>query len=173
MEITAVLEAVRRWATLLRGQRFVVVTDHRALEWLFEWKDCESKFALWALELEAFDFTIKYRPGAKQGMADALSRLVDVPVEVSAVEKASPPNVEAFVEAQRLDELCRKVRGKTTQPSDKRFVINQLGVLCFIKHYHDMPMLLPVVPRAWVQRTLQTVHEASGHRGSKIGRAHV
>ena len=75
-ECAAVVYFVRYFRHYLHGRTFIVQTDHIALKWLMETKDLTGRLARWALKLQEYDFTIKYRPGKANANADALSRLV-------------------------------------------------------------------------------------------------
>ncbi|KAK3517705.1 hypothetical protein QTP70_015707, partial [Hemibagrus guttatus] len=73
LEIKAALEEWRHW---LEGARhpFQVLTDHRNLEYLCGAKRLNPRQARWALFFTRFRFMVTYRPGSKNGKADALSR---------------------------------------------------------------------------------------------------
>ena len=49
-------------------------SDHNPLVYLRDQKDPRGKFGRWIMELEEFDYEIKYIPGPKNVKADALSR---------------------------------------------------------------------------------------------------
>ncbi|KAK3534997.1 hypothetical protein QTP70_001954 [Hemibagrus guttatus] len=51
-----------------------VLTDHRNLEYLCGAKRLNPRQARWALFFTRFQFTVSYRPGSKNGKADALSQ---------------------------------------------------------------------------------------------------
>ncbi|KAK3549140.1 hypothetical protein QTP70_033344, partial [Hemibagrus guttatus] len=53
---------------------FLVLTDHKNLEYLRAAKRLNPQQARWALFFTRFNFTISYRPGSKNTKADALSR---------------------------------------------------------------------------------------------------
>lgn len=76
-ELLAVRLALGEWRHWLEGSGvpFVVWTDHKNLEYIRSAKRLNSRQARWALFFGRFDFHISYRPGSKNGKADALSRL--------------------------------------------------------------------------------------------------
>uniref|UniRef100_A0AAQ4PQG4 Gypsy retrotransposon integrase-like protein 1 n=1 Tax=Gasterosteus aculeatus aculeatus TaxID=481459 RepID=A0AAQ4PQG4_GASAC len=78
-ELLAVKLAFEEWRHWLEGTKhpFVVLTDHRNLEYIQSAKRLNPRQARWALFFTRFDFTLTYRPGSKNGKADALSRLHD------------------------------------------------------------------------------------------------
>ncbi|KAK3530547.1 hypothetical protein QTP86_027911 [Hemibagrus guttatus] len=76
-ELLAVKLALKEWMHWLEGARhpFLVLTDHKNLEYLRAAKRLNPRQARWALFFTRFDFTISYRSGSKNTRADALSRL--------------------------------------------------------------------------------------------------
>jgi hypothetical protein len=74
METIAILEALLKWEDKLLGRRFLVVTDHKALEFFKTQKRLNSRQARWMEFLARFDFDITYVKGETNLVADALSR---------------------------------------------------------------------------------------------------
>ena len=56
------------------GQKFTIIIDQRALEWLHNFKDPDALTARWLGKLTAFDYEVVHRPGKLIGHADGLSR---------------------------------------------------------------------------------------------------
>ncbi|KAK3525810.1 hypothetical protein QTP70_010318 [Hemibagrus guttatus] len=75
-ELLAIKAALEEWRHWLEGARhpFQILTDHRNLEYLRGAKRLNPRQARWALFFTRFQFTVSYRPGSKNGKADALSR---------------------------------------------------------------------------------------------------
>ncbi|KAK3539704.1 hypothetical protein QTP70_012035 [Hemibagrus guttatus] len=73
-ELLAIKAALEEWRHWLEGARhpFQVLTDHRNLEYLRGAKRLNPRQARWALFFTRFVFTVTYRPGSKNGKADAL-----------------------------------------------------------------------------------------------------
>lgn len=76
-ELLAIKLALEEWRHWLEGalQLFVVLTNHKNLEYLQTAKRLNPRQARWALFFTHFRFTISYRPGSKNTKADALSRI--------------------------------------------------------------------------------------------------
>lgn len=89
-ECLAVVEGVRKYHVYLYGTKFKVITDHKALQWLFKHKDPSSKLMRWAIRLQGYQFEIEHRPGVKHANADALSRLVESTPRDRAMPKEPP-----------------------------------------------------------------------------------
>uniref|UniRef100_A0A8C5Q592 Gypsy retrotransposon integrase-like protein 1 n=2 Tax=Leptobrachium leishanense TaxID=445787 RepID=A0A8C5Q592_9ANUR len=75
-ELLAIKRAFEEWRHLLEGATHpvTVLTDHKNLEYLQSAKQLRPRQARWALFFNRFTFHITYRPGSKNGKADALSR---------------------------------------------------------------------------------------------------
>ena len=63
----------------LLGRQFLVQSDHQALRWLFSLRNPKERIARWTETMLTFKFQIEYRPGAKHGNADAMSRRCPCP----------------------------------------------------------------------------------------------
>lgn len=74
-ELLAIVWSVKHFRPYLYGRKFILVTDHRPLTWLFSIKDPGSRLARWRLKLEEYDYKIEYKPGKVNKNADALSRV--------------------------------------------------------------------------------------------------
>ncbi len=76
-ELLAIKLALEEWRHWLEGAQhpFVVITDHKNLQYLQEAKRLNPRQARWALFFTSFCFSISYRPRSKNIKADALSRL--------------------------------------------------------------------------------------------------
>jgi hypothetical protein len=66
------------WAILLlrpylERKRFTIRTDQVALKWFLSLKDPSGRLARWRLRLAEFEFSIQYRPGIKNSLADGCS----------------------------------------------------------------------------------------------------
>ena len=77
LEGLAVVNAVQHFDVYLVTHPFVVVTDHRALVFLNSTRHANGRLARWALALQPYTFTLKYRAGHLNHNADALSRCHD------------------------------------------------------------------------------------------------
>ena len=51
------------------------------MRWLFSLREPKNRIARWIEVLSAYDFVVEYRPGAKHGNADAMSRRCENPQE--------------------------------------------------------------------------------------------
>ncbi len=77
--------AVQLLRPYLEQNRFELFTDHLALKLLLDLTGASSRLAQWRLRLLEVDFAVRYKKGAKNQIADALSRLpTHAPTEAEA-----------------------------------------------------------------------------------------
>jgi transposase InsO family protein len=78
-EAAAVVESVKKWRHLLSLRKFEIITDQRAVSFIFDNQRCgktkNDKILRWRLELSEFSYSIKYRKGEDNLSSDAISRL--------------------------------------------------------------------------------------------------
>jgi len=74
-ELTSIVWGIKMYIPYLFGQKFNIVTDHRALVWLFNITDPGSRLTRWRLKLEEYQYTIHFKLGVNNTNADALSRI--------------------------------------------------------------------------------------------------
>ncbi|KAK3544936.1 hypothetical protein QTP86_029223 [Hemibagrus guttatus] len=89
LSIKAVLEEWRHW---LEGARhpFLILTDHRNLEYFRSAERLNPRQARWALFFTRFEFSVTYHPGTKNSKADALSRQFEAQSEPSQPDLILP-----------------------------------------------------------------------------------
>lgn len=76
-ECLAIIFALKKLRVYLIGIKFILQTDHRALQFLFnETKSTTpQRIMRWIIQLSEFDFEVTYIEGSKNAVADCLSRL--------------------------------------------------------------------------------------------------
>ncbi|WVZ89613.1 hypothetical protein U9M48_035992 [Paspalum notatum var. saurae] len=73
-ELIGLVQAVRHWRPYLWGRQFVVKTYHYSLKFLLDQRLTTIPQHHWVSKLLGFDFSVEYKPGASNVVADALSR---------------------------------------------------------------------------------------------------
>ncbi len=76
----AIVFGVKRFHQYLAGRQFTILSDHKPLQHLFQETSgiptlASARIQRWALVLSAYNYSIKYKPGAAHANADGLSRL--------------------------------------------------------------------------------------------------
>ena len=165
-----------------------ILTDHKALEYFKTTKQLSRRQARWAEKLSEYNFIITYRPGAKNGKADALTRR-----ETQILRSAGDPNLnqtllppetfeseptnlapiefdftwlDELSQANRTDGRLSEVRaaidaGKDHSLHDYNLTecTNQDGLLLMKGKI--------AVPQKWITKVITKVHESPeiGHAG--------
>ena len=74
-EALAIVWATQHFRPYIEGNKVLIRSDCKALQWLKNAKDVSGRLARWAMKLSAFQIeNIQYRPGKANANADSLSR---------------------------------------------------------------------------------------------------
>ncbi len=149
-ELLAMKLALEEWRHWLEGTThpFIVLTDHKNLEYLRSAKCLNPRQARWALFFTRCHFTVTYRPGTKNTKADALSRQAESVDLSGPFENIIPEKVLlAPVQWDIMTEIIHANQQIQTPP--------------------ECPADLVFVPEPFRQQLLTQVHTnpSSGHPG--------
>ncbi|MCP4240224.1 MAG: DDE-type integrase/transposase/recombinase [bacterium] len=188
-ECLAIVWAVKRYRHYLEGRRFVVVTDHAALKWLFKGDSPSMRIRRWASLLQSMDFEIVHRAGRIHYNADALSRMVVERPDGSRgvglaaiselreeVEKAQDGHggiqmMKEYLETGTLPPTEGGQAARIERAAEKYLVRD--GLVYYREEEGGQARL--VVPRELRQKFLRLLHDnpTSGHAGVKRTMARV
>ena len=73
LELAAIVHALKMWRHYLLGRRFVLMTDHGGLRYLFDQPKLNVRQARWMALFSEFDFEIKHIKGKENRVVGALS----------------------------------------------------------------------------------------------------
>ena len=73
-EMLSIIHAITIWRVYLLDGKTMVETDHKSLEEVLEQKTISRRMARWYDTLAEFNIDFKYLPGARNQIADAISR---------------------------------------------------------------------------------------------------
>jgi len=76
LELTTIIHSLKMWRHFLLGRRFVLMSDHTGLRYLFDQPNFNAKQARWLDNLSEFDFEIRYINNKENMLAEALSMKV-------------------------------------------------------------------------------------------------
>ena len=82
-ELFASVTAIQKWRPYLLGQSFVIKTNQQCLKFLLEQKVGTPFCQKWITKLLGYDFTVEFKKGSENRMADTLSRREGWEEEVS------------------------------------------------------------------------------------------
>lgn len=168
-ELLAILNALKAWRHYLSGRRFTVWMDHQSLQYIESSQMATPRQQRWSAWLGEFDFSVRYTPGEKNVVADALSRADQRPEEdlepqllLSALADAGPLPVRIKEAArddpsyQALLRLPRAHLARKKMERDGDLLYRQSGAF-----------VVPSAPelRTWIMAWAHDV-VSSAHRGS-------
>jgi hypothetical protein len=105
-EALAILEALKKWRHYFLGNKLTIRTDQKSLKYLASQRLLEGIQHKLMMKLLEFDYTIEYKKGSQNSVADALSRK-DQSTESSFAISAAIPSWVLDVEASYVgDTKC-------------------------------------------------------------------
>lgn len=78
LEWATIIRALKMWRCYLLGRRFVLMSDHSGLRYLFDQWNLNTRQARWSATLSELDFEMRYIKGKENQVGYALSRKVQV-----------------------------------------------------------------------------------------------
>lgn len=124
-ELLAIVFAVTKWRHYLTGHQFTIRTDQKSLRHLLEKRAVTVEQKKWASKLLGLNYTIEYRPGNENRVADALSRRVELAgetVEFKEFQLTAPLSIdmeELALQVERDVALQTIIKG--VRSGDKEF----------------------------------------------------
>ena len=125
--------ATDHFRAYLLGKKFIVVTDHHALQWLHS-VNPKGRLGKWVMDLQEYSFDVRHRPGKDNGNADNLSR----PPSVSSCAITVHPGYN-LLQAQQDDlDIQTVLQSKSNdQPRPPYFVCAKNPTLHVVWHCWD------------------------------------
>lgn len=122
-ELVAIMFGVKQFRPYLYGRKFIIITDHKPLTWLFSVKDPGSRLLRWRIKLDEFDYEIRYKSGKTNLNADALSRIK----EIKLINNI-PPTYDRFFEDFKntiiINTRIKEIKGEIeNSPKDSAIVL--------------------------------------------------
>jgi hypothetical protein len=104
-ELIGLVQAVRHWWPYMWGRRFTVKTDHYNLKYLLDQRLATIPQHHWVGKLLGFDFTVEYKSGSMNTVADALSH------------RDTEEGALLAISAPRFDFIGRLCHAHATEPA--------------------------------------------------------
>jgi hypothetical protein len=108
LELATIVHALKMWRHYLLGRKFVLMTDHCGLRYLFDQPKLNARQARWMALLSEFDLEIKHVKGKENKVADALSRSMKT-IHLAAVSTCETNVKERVRNAQEIDTFFQTV----------------------------------------------------------------
>lgn len=119
-ELLAIVWATKQFRPYLYGRKFIIVTDHRPLTWLFGVKDPGSRLIRWRLQLEEFEYEVVYKPGTQNTNSDALSRIgITTVTEEPEVSKEYQTYIEEKERRLIVSKNVKEITGDLFEASEE------------------------------------------------------
>ena len=119
-ELIGLVQAVRHWRPYLWGRLFQIRTDHYSLKYLLDQRLSTVPQHQWISKLFGFDFTVEYRPGRLNTVADALSR------RDATDEDSAPEGTALCIRSGPSFALFDTIRQATAAAPDAQLLRQQL-----------------------------------------------
>ncbi|UYV79967.1 K02A2.6-like [Cordylochernes scorpioides] len=160
-ECLAIIWAIKKFRPYLYGRKFTIYTDHHSLCWMAKMKNPAGRLARWSLELQEYDFAIKYKSGKTHLDADGLSRC-PIPERIISTINYEEHDYDSYI--KKIDNLVNQ------NPNSYGENFTKFKEKLFKKHpsVTGDPWLL-IVPKNKQKELLENMHDhpTSGHMGIK------
>lgn len=178
-EVGAALWAIERFRGYVEYSNFVLETDHQAISWLHKLKDPSGRLGRWAMQLQMYDFQVRYRAGSCQAMKppDALSRIAETLICFDEdVENLKRSNI---IKAQEDDEKLSRIiialrRENADEHLKKSSCLTEDGLLLKYVGTRNKPWEDERLHwRVWIPEALQSTVISAFHSNTLMGHAGI
>lgn len=183
-ELLAMKYALVKFRIYLLGSKpFVIYTDHASLRTAVKTPHLSQRMARWLSYFSEYNFTVEYKPGKANHLADALSRRPDYESTITAntVSSVKSPLLDEIRVAYNKDPHCKQLV-EYFNSTDSSKSLNQLdskaqsrlhrysfheGILYYSLDESDSPRILVPHDTELKNRILFEYHDTpvSGHLG--------
>lgn len=167
-ELYAITEAVQKWRQYLLGRSFIIRTDQKSIKELLQQTILTTEQQNHVRKLLGYDFTIEYKMGSANKVADALSRREEDETLHSGLMMLSISfPINSFMEELRLENQVRDDLQQLHKASLKGELSSDYCVCEGLLFYKDRLYLSPQSPLR--EHILQEYHSSptAGHGGIK------
>lgn len=114
-EALAILEALKKWRHYLLGNEVIIKTDQQSLKFITDQKITEGVQHKLMMKLLEFNFTIQYKKGRENRVADALSRVLP---QCMALSVPIPTWAEELVDSYMTDPTSKALQEQLLLPKN-------------------------------------------------------
>lgn len=122
--LLAIKGALDEWRHLLEGaiHSIIIFTDHKNLEYLHRAKSLNPRQARWVLFFSHLQFHITYKPGYKNTMADALSRVFPAERVAMVADTFLQPGHFLLLQSSFIESLKKSPQSMKEYPDSENFL---------------------------------------------------
>ncbi|CAN6347636.1 unnamed protein product [Urochloa humidicola] len=110
-EALAILEALKKWKHYLASTSVIIRTDQQSLKYIHDQRLVEGVQHKLLIKLLGFNYTVEYKKGKENTVADALSRATHTS-EILALSAAIPVWMEQVTSSYEQDQHCLQMISK-------------------------------------------------------------
>lgn len=108
-ELMAIIMAVQKWRYYLLGHKFIMKTDREALKHLMEHKLSTMLQHKWLSKLLGYDYTVVYKKGKDNLVADALSRCTGAENHCKVIHTVVPLWKQDLLASRENDDFAQEL----------------------------------------------------------------
>ncbi|KAL4569307.1 hypothetical protein LXL04_024943 [Taraxacum kok-saghyz] len=160
-ELMALVLAIQHWRPYLIGRPFVISTDQKSLKFLLEQRISTTDQQNWAAKLLGYQFTITYKPGKDNRVADSLSRIQDGELHMAVSTPLWLDNDKLLTGSDQDPYIQRVTKALLADPlSYPSLSLNNARL------YHNGRPVIPSTSR-WIPELIREFHSSpiGGHSG--------
>lgn len=167
---------IKQFKQYISGTKFKVITDHKALETILNWKHPTGRIARWIAIIQAEDFEIHYKKGKTNINADALSRLPTSRITcdnttnhestISGITQEQQAKDITMSQAQTYDLDCQDLKKAIENQDTKQYAMIE-GLIYRKKSIRDQHYLQMYIPKSKRPAILKSMHDDLGQPGRK------
>lgn len=182
-ELLAIIWALKKFSTYLRGARTIIRTDHQALTFMHTCKFTNNRITRWILSIQDYDIEVEHIKGSQNIVADVLSRqsingqrsrkpideiiiasllAQDPSSELREMFRHIPEMQEKDANISRIRKHIERINKHNQSRGSSTFVINNEQVYRCDGTLHRL-----MLPRCIATRLATETHEAYGHIGAR------
>lgn len=109
-EMMAIVVVVQKWRPYLIGKHFTIKTDHHSLKYLMEQKISTPSQQKWIAKLLGYDFTIVYKKGKENLVADALSRVAKLYFMIVVIGQFVQQIKDSYKDDSKISKLVQQLQ---------------------------------------------------------------
>jgi hypothetical protein len=161
-ELCAITSAVKKWRAYLLGRKFVIHTDQRSLRELMTQIIQTPEQQFYLAKLLGYSYEILYKPGAHNRVADALSRIHEVPPQCLTITIPHWDFIQQLKQSFMVDEKLQTLMKQVQESPSSHPGFQVIHDLLYFKGKLYIPSNSPIK-----QLLLEEYHSSpiGGHSG--------